>query len=70
MTYVAKLFRHVFEVAPLLAFAENTLNQPPAFPLRGVLVEEKVVAVVHVDDWVTLVTSAIIVGQIKMDGPP
>ena len=44
--------------------------QAPGFPIGGVLIEEKVVSVVHVDDGVALVTVAIIVGQVKMDGPP
>ena len=46
------------------------LLQAPGFPIGGVLVEEKVVAVVHVDDGVAFFAAAIIVGQIEMDGPP
>ena len=46
------------------------LLQAPGFPIGGVLVEEKVVAVVHVDDGVAFFTAAIIVRQVKMDGPP
>ena len=46
------------------------LLQAPGFPIGGVLVEEQVMAVVHVDDGVAFFTATIIVRQVKMDGPP